>query len=65
MTLPGIGETRSPLDADPPDPSLEDEEFVNVVAQTLGMPEAVRQELLERNTLVERARALADLLEKK
>jgi len=54
-----------PLDVDPPDPTLDDDEFVNIVAQNLGMPEAARQDLLERNNLVERARALADLLEKK
>ncbi len=56
--------TILPLGVDPPDPSLDDEEFVNLVAQSLGMPEAARQDLLERNNLVERARALADLLEK-
>jgi Lon protease-like protein len=54
-----------PLDVDPPDPSLDDEELVNLVAQNFGMPEATRQELLERNTVVQRARALAELLEKK
>jgi Lon protease-like protein len=53
-----------PLDADPPDPSLDDEEFVNIVAQNLGMPESTRQELLEAASLVERARSLAGLLEK-
>jgi len=57
--------TVLPFGADPPDPSIEDERFVNIVAQSLGMPEAVRQELLERNTLVDRARALAGLLEKR
>jgi len=57
--------TVLPLGVDPPDPSLEDDEFVNVVAQNFGMPEATRQELLERNTVLARARALADLLEKK
>jgi Lon protease-like protein len=56
--------TALPLDADPPDPSLDDEEFVNMVAQNLGMPESTRQELLEADSLVERARALAGLLEK-
>lgn len=54
-----------PLGADPPDPSLDDEEFVNLVAQNLGMPESARQELLERNDVIQRARALGDLLEKK
>ena len=57
--------TVLPLGADPPDPSLDDDEFVNIVAQNLGMPEAARQDLLERNNVIERARALADLLEKK
>jgi len=57
--------TLLPLDVDPPDPSLDDEELVNLVAQNFGMPEATRQELLERNTVVQRARALAELLEKK
>ena len=57
--------TLLPLGVDPPDPSLEDDEFVNVVAQNFGMPEATRQELLERNSVLERARALAELLEKK
>jgi len=57
--------TLLPLGVDPPDPSLEDDEFVNIVAQNFGMPEATRQELLERNRVIERARALADLLDKK
>jgi len=57
--------TLLPLGVDPPDPSLEDDEFVNIVAQNFGMPEATRQELLERNSVIERARALADLLDKK
>jgi Lon protease-like protein len=57
--------TLLPLGVDPPDPSLDDDEFVNLVAQNFGMPEATRQELLERNNVVERARALADLLDKK
>ena len=57
--------TILPLGVDPPDPSLDDEEFVNIVAQSLGMPESARQDLLEQNDVVERARALADLLEKK
>ena len=56
--------TLLPLGVDPPDPSLEDEELVNLVAQNFGMPEATRQELLERNNVVDRARALAALLEK-
>ena len=57
--------TVLPLGVDPPDPSLDDEELVNLVAQNLGMPESARQDLLEQNSVVERARALADLLEKK
>ena len=57
--------TLLPLGVDPPDPSLEDDEFVNIVAQNFGMPEAARQELLERNRVIERARAMADLLDKK
>jgi Lon protease-like protein len=57
--------TVLPFGADPPDPSLEDDAFVNIVAQNLGMPESARQELLERNSVVERARALGDLLDKK
>jgi Lon protease-like protein len=56
--------TVLPLGVDPPDPSLEDDEFVNIVAQNFGMPEATRQDLLERNDVLARARALADLLEK-
>jgi Lon protease-like protein len=57
--------TVLPLGVDPPDPSLDDAEFVNIVAQSLGMPESMRQDLLERNRVVERARALAEMLEKK
>jgi Lon protease-like protein len=54
-----------PLTAEPPDPALDDAEFVNIVAQNLGMPESARQELLERNRVVERARALVEILEQK
>ena len=57
--------TVLPAGVDPPDPSLDDEEFVNIVALNLGMPESTRQQLLERNSIVARARALADLLERK
>lgn len=57
--------TVLPLGTELPDPSLDDDEFINVIAQSLGMPEATRQELLERNSVVARARALADLLDKK
>jgi Lon protease-like protein len=56
--------TILPLGVEPPDPSLDDEEFVNIVAQSLGMPEAARQDLLEQRNVIERARALADLLDK-
>ena len=47
--------TLLPLGVDPPDASLEDDEFVNIVAQNFGMPEATRQELLERNNVIERS----------
>jgi Lon protease-like protein len=53
-----------PLDAEPPDPALDDEAYVNVLAMGLGMPEDERQALLERSSVIERARALADLLDK-
>jgi Lon protease-like protein len=51
-----------PLDAEPPDPSLDDAELVNIVAQNLEMPEETRQGLLERPNVLERARALVDVL---
>jgi ATP-dependent Lon protease len=51
-----------PLGVDPPDPGLDDAEFVNITAQNLRMPEADRQDLLERNVL-SRARALVERLE--
>lgn len=54
-----------PLDAEPPDPSLDDAELVNIVAQNLEMPEATRQDLLERPNALERARALVALLAQK
>ena len=53
-----------PLGTEPPGPSVGDEEFVNVVAMGLGMHEDDRQALLERTSVLERARALAELLEK-
>jgi Lon protease-like protein len=53
-----------PLGAEPPDPSLEDDQFVNVLAQNLPMPEDDRQDLLERSSVLARAQALADRLEK-
>jgi len=57
--------TVLPLDVDPPDPGLDDAEFVNVTAQALSMPEADRQDLLERNSVLSRARALVERLERK
>lgn len=57
--------TILPFGAEPPDPGLDDAEFVNVVAQNLEMPESSRQELLERNTVLARARALAELMDVK
>ena len=53
-----------PFGVDPPDASLEDDEFVNVVAQNLPMSEDDRQELLERSSVLARARALIDRLDK-
>jgi Lon protease-like protein len=57
--------TVLPLDVEPPDPALDDDEFVNVTAQNLQMPEAARQELLERNSVLARARALVERLDQK
>jgi Lon protease-like protein len=56
--------TVLPLGVDPPDPALDDAEFVNVTAQNLRMPEADRQQLLERSSVLERARALLARLER-
>ena len=53
-----------PVGADPPDSSLEDSEFVNVVAQNLPMSEDDRQALLERSSVLARARSLIDRLDK-
>ena len=53
-----------PFGVDPPDPSLADDEFVNVVAQNLNMAEDARQDLLERSSVLARARALIDRLDK-
>jgi hypothetical protein len=50
--------TVLPLGVEPPDPALDDAEFVNVVAQALKMPEEARQNLLERSDVLARARAL-------
>ena len=51
-----------PLGTEPPDPSLDDAQFINVVAHALEMPEADRQNLLEQNSVLGRARALAERL---
>lgn len=53
-----------PLGVDPPDASLDDAEFVNVVAQNLPMSEDDRQDLLERSSLLARARALIERLDR-
>ncbi|MBM3818078.1 MAG: hypothetical protein FJW14_03530 [Acidimicrobiia bacterium] len=55
---------RIPPDASGPDPSLSDESYVNIVAQYLNIPEPARQELLERSSALERAKALIQLLER-
>jgi Lon protease-like protein len=55
--------TVLPLGVDPPDPGLDDTEFVNITAQNLRMPEADRQDLLQRNNVLSRARALVERLE--
>jgi Lon protease-like protein len=57
--------TVLPLGADPPDAGLDDAEFVNVTAMNLRMPEADRQALLERSSVLARARALVERLEPK
>lgn len=57
--------TVLPLGVEPPDPSLSDTDFVNVTAQALRMPEEARQGLLERNSVLARARALLDRLDQK
>lgn len=54
-----------PLGVEPPGPDLDDEEFVNVTAQNLRMPEAARQQLLEQSSVLARARALVERLERK
>jgi Lon protease-like protein len=53
-----------PFGVELPDRSLDDDVFVNVVAQNLSMPEDVRQDLLERPRIIARAQALVDLLGK-
>ena len=57
--------TVLPLGVEPPDPGLDDAEFVNLTAQALSMPEDARQDLLERNSVLSRARALVDRLEQR
>ena len=54
-----------PLGVEPPDPDLDDAEFVNVTALNLGMSEAERQQLLERSSVLARARALVERLDQK
>ena len=58
-------DTVLPLGVEPPDPGLDDVEFVNLTAQALSMPEDARQDLLERNRVLSRARALVDRLEQR
>ncbi len=58
-------DTVLPLGVEPPDPGLDDVEFVNLIAQALSMPEDARQDLLERNRLLSRARALVERLEQR
>ena len=53
-----------PFGVEPPDPSLEDDEFVNILAQGLPMSEDDRQDLLERPSVLARARALLERLDK-
>jgi len=57
--------TVLPAGVEPPDASLGDAEFVNLVAQALNMPESDRQDLLERAGVLARARALVERLERK
>ena len=54
-----------PSDVEPPDPSMSDADFVNLVAQALKMPEDDRQDLLERDSVLARARTLVERLERK
>jgi Lon protease-like protein len=55
--------TVLPADVEPPDPSIGDAEYVNVIAQALQMPESDRQDLLEQDSVLARARALVERLE--
>jgi len=63
--LAGLLVTVLPADVEPPEPSLADAEFVNVVAQALSMPESDRQDLLEQASVLARARALVARLERR
>jgi Lon protease-like protein len=54
-----------PGDVDPPDPSMGDADFVNLVAQAWKIPESDRQTLLERDSVLARARMLVERLERK
>jgi len=63
--LAGLLVTVLPADVEPPDPSMGDAEFVNLIAQALRMPESDRQELLEQGSVLTRARALVERLERK
>ena len=54
-----------PLGVEPPDPDLDDVQFVNVTALNLSMSEAERQQLLERSSVLARARALVERLDQK
>jgi hypothetical protein len=53
-----------PFGSEPPDPALDDADYVNLTAQYLAMGEDARQALLERRSVLERARVLVDLLER-
>jgi uncharacterized protein len=55
--------TVLPPNIEPPDPSIGDAEYVNLIAQALQMPESERQDLLERDSVLGRARALVERLE--
>jgi len=57
--------TVLPAGAELPDPALDDAEFVNLVAQALKMAESDRQALLERASVLSRARSLVEQLERK
>jgi len=57
--------TVLPAGAELPDPALDDAEFINLLAQALKMPESDRQDLLERPSVLSRARALVDRLDRR